>query len=183
MRGGSALGGINWDSLYQVLDGVTPLEGDCGRLCGKKCCSLRGEGGLGVYLFPGEEKVFGPEGPWFRVVGSPGEVGHFTGPRPFLLDCRGKCPRDRRPLACRLFPLAPRLDREGSLELILDPDALFICPLVKLDDPGALEPAFREGVRRVWLDLLEDRAVRENVRAYSDRVDRQAAEPWRMLLR
>lgn len=47
-----------WNRLYEMLAGLTPLAEDCGRLCRKRCCSLREEG-LGVYLFPGEESLFG----------------------------------------------------------------------------------------------------------------------------
>ncbi|MFZ5634382.1 MAG: hypothetical protein ACOY40_16235 [Bacillota bacterium] len=172
---------VKWERLYEMIGELTPLTEDCGRLCGKKCCSEQG-GGPGVYLFPGEERMFAGEAPWYRIEEHPGKVEHFTGRKPLLFNCRAKCPREKRPLACRLFPLAPRLDQSDSLEIVLDVDALFICPLVRMGYPGALNPAFAEAVRRVWLELLGYGPVRDSVREYSARIDREAAEPWRRLL-
>ncbi|MFZ5651668.1 MAG: hypothetical protein ACOY4I_12535 [Bacillota bacterium] len=46
-----------WERLYNMVGGLTPLKHDCGRLCGKKCCSVQEEG-KGIYLFPGEESMY-----------------------------------------------------------------------------------------------------------------------------
>lgn len=173
--------GINWSRLYGILEDITPLSGDCGGLCGKKCCSLKEEVGRGVLLFPGEEAMFTGEAAWCAVEEfSPG-AENFTGGS-YILNCRGTCPREKRPLACRLFPMVPYLGRQGGLEIIADPDALFICPLVRLNETGALEAQFLEGVRRVWLDLLGNSALGDVVRRYSARLDREREEPWRKLL-
>lgn len=169
-----------WENLYRMMMDLTPLEVDCGSLCSKKCCSTR-NARPGVCLFPGEEVMFEKEAGWFKIEEHPAGEEHFTGAKPLFLNCRGSCPREKRPLACRLFPLAPYLDRQGRLEIIFDGDALFICPLVRLKGPEDLAPAFVEQVREVWLDLLKDAPVRESAGRYSARVDRQAAEPWRKL--
>ena len=51
--------------LYRLFDNSTPLKADCGKLCGKSCC--KGDDG-GMYLFPGEEKVFGLLNPdWTKI--------------------------------------------------------------------------------------------------------------------
>ena len=139
--------GMNWARLYRLLEDITPLKEDCGGLCRRRCCSSTRAGGLGIYLFPGEEGLFDPEGDWYRIGRHPGGAGHFTGDSLYLLDCRGHCPREARPLACRIFPLAPHLDQSGDLNLILDD------------------------------------ALRECVKIYSERVDREAAEPWRGLFK
>lgn len=173
---------INWHELYQILGELTPLAGDCGLLCGKKCCSLR-EDGRGVYLFPGEEKLFVGETRWCRVEEHPREISYFTGRNSLILNCRGECPRDKRPLACRLFPLSPRLDQSGQLEIVFDADAMFICPLVRLGDREALVPAFWEAVQKVWQELIKHGPVRESVEVYSARVDGEAEEPWVRLFR
>ena len=40
-----------------LLETLTPLKRDCGRLCGARCCrSLEGEE-TGMVLFPGEEEA------------------------------------------------------------------------------------------------------------------------------
>jgi hypothetical protein len=168
---------INWGRLYGLLERITPLTADCGDMCRKKCCSPREEG-LGIYLFPGEDKLFpGGEG-WYRLSEYGSGAGYYTGPGGLLLNCTGKCPRSRRPLACRLFPLAPHMNGDGELEIILDRDAFFICPLVADGNIEIMEPSFRETVHRVWEELVKDFAVREAVLAYSARTDRQSADPW-----
>ena len=41
----------------KILEEVTPLKADCGRVCGAACCaSLEGEE-TGMLLFPGEEAL------------------------------------------------------------------------------------------------------------------------------
>ncbi len=172
---------FDWAEVYQLLEDVTPLLTDCGRLCKKKCCSLE-ESGRGVFLFPGEDKLFAKETSWCRVKGYTGDNMHYTGSEPLMLDCCGRCPRDKRPLVCRLFPMAPYLNREGSLEIIFDPDAYFICPLSRLEDYEVLNKHFLDRVRQVWLLLMEDEEIVENVKAYSQRLDIEAKEPWKKLL-
>ncbi|WP_286726274.1 hypothetical protein [Pelotomaculum sp. PtaB.Bin117] len=48
---------VDWDRIYRLLDDITPLAVDCGRLCGSACCS-EWEQGAGIYLLPGEESMF-----------------------------------------------------------------------------------------------------------------------------
>ncbi len=49
------------DALFaarSLLEEVTPLKSDCGRICGAACCaSLEGEE-TGMLLFPGEEALY-----------------------------------------------------------------------------------------------------------------------------
>ena len=52
-----------WKSIYRLLDRVSPIDGDCGRLCGSVCCTCgskdntKGEDELlADYL---ENRVFG----------------------------------------------------------------------------------------------------------------------------
>ena len=42
--------------VYKILDNVTPLREDCGKLCSGECC--KGDDDTGMLLFPGEEKFF-----------------------------------------------------------------------------------------------------------------------------
>ena len=51
-----------WKAIYRLLDRVSPIDGDCGRLCGAACCTCGDaekdgtEEDLGIYLYPGEHK-------------------------------------------------------------------------------------------------------------------------------
>ncbi|MFZ5644466.1 MAG: hypothetical protein ACOY46_12830 [Bacillota bacterium] len=169
---------INWERLYGVLDNITPLPADCGTLCEKRCCSVRE--GVGIYLFPGEEVIFPPGGNWYSLE-EYDDVDYYTGSKGTVLNCTGICEREKRPLACRLFPLAPYLDREGRLSIITDVDAIFICPLARVNDMDSINPDFIKAVGSVWEELLCIEKVREGVIAYSTRVDAQASDPWQRL--
>lgn len=172
---------IDWCKAYQLLESVTPLIEDCGQLCRKKCCSLE-ESGQGVYLFSGEGELFETESDWYQLKQCANDMAHYTGKKPLMLDCYGECPRDNRPLVCRLFPMAPYINPEGTLDIIFDPDAYFICPLARLKDHKRLDKLFRERVRQVWMLLLEDEDIKENVKEYSRRLDMEAQDPWKKLL-
>ena len=49
-----------------MLDSVCPIDGDCGRLCGAACCTAGDTDGeeLGIYLYPGEEKLHSRKDDW-----------------------------------------------------------------------------------------------------------------------
>jgi hypothetical protein len=172
---------FDWVKVYQLLENVTPLLTDCGQLCNKQCCSLE-ESGQGVFLFPGEDKLFETENSWCHIKRHISNNIHYTGRNSLMLDCSGQCPREKRPLVCRLFPMAPYLNREEALEIIFDPDAYFICPLSRLGDYEVLDKHFLEKVRQVWLLLVKEKEIKENVWAYSQRLDDEAKEPWKKLL-
>lgn len=172
---------INWDILYRELDTVTPLPVDCGRLCGAKCCT-EWETGAGVYLLPGEEDMFKGQN-WCQLVQIPSAESPFPAVPSFLLRCQGSCPRKKRPLMCRIFPLAPYMDSEGKLKVIFDEDGWLICPLVKLGDMEQLEPVFIQKVQSVWEKLAEHEAIKGFINHYSMRVDKEKNEPWKKLLR
>ena len=42
-------------TCYSLLRNTTPLDYDCGKICGGKCC--KGDNKTGMLLFPGEEKL------------------------------------------------------------------------------------------------------------------------------
>ena len=61
-----------------------------------------------MLLFPGEEAAY-CDCAWARV-----KPAQFEGlPQAHILVCDGRCPRDERPLACRLFPVAPHKTADG----------------------------------------------------------------------
>ena len=119
----------------RLLENVTPLKSDCGRVCGAACCrSSQGEE-TGMLLFPGEEEEYS---------GKPGWTIEHTAMGPMVI-CSGTCDRTERPLACRFFPLIPVL-RDGKAAVMTDLRARSVCPLAR-QGLSAMDPAFREAVR------------------------------------
>lgn len=126
----------------QTLESFTPLRGDCGRLCGKRCC---GGEGLGMELLPGEEKL--------SLMEDFGEItnGVFV--------CRGVCERRARPYACMIFPLFPLVkEDENGLKItaVNDLRAAPVCPIAS----ARLLPSFYRAVRRSAFILCEDPEIR-----------------------
>lgn len=119
-----------------LLGGLTPMLTDCGQLCGAACCRPDEDGQGGVYLFPGEEALLEPCA-WGRVE-----------PSPFapMLTCGGPCDRERRPLACRIFPLTPVRGKSGRWTVRMDVRARAMCPLVR-SGIGGLDPDFVRAAR------------------------------------
>ena len=139
-----------------LLSSVTPLAADCGRLCGHACCAGSLNDETGMLLFPGEE-AFYAQAPWARIVPL-----HYTlGASPaLLLTCDGRCPRDERPLSCRLFPLFCKVRGEG-FTVCLDTRAHALCPLYRYGLKG-LSQAFVQAAESSYaLPWQED-----NLRAY-----------------
>ncbi len=126
-----------YKSIYKFYRDTTPLLVDCGKLCGGACCESSDEEETGMYLFPGEEKLF-ENNPDFKIVPSEFQYGEDYAN---IVICRGSCNRDLRPLSCRIFPLVPYI-KNGKSKLIFDPRAKTICPLVELKDFSHLDKVF-----------------------------------------
>ncbi len=143
-------------SCYSVLRKTTPLSFDCGKICNGKCC--RGDEKTGMLLFPGEEKLIDPD---INVIKT--ENGYE------LAVCKGICDRNRRPLACRIYPLFPLVFEEKGeriIKVVLDFRA--DCPL---SDPKIkFKKLFLKGVKRVGKLLLLNE---ETARFYMDISDMQ----------
>ena len=136
-----------------LLEQLTPLKTDCGRLCEGACC--RGDDATGMLLFPGEDALF--EGCTFgKVIDAEFSLGGQTAR---LFVCGGSCDRANRPLACRLFPLFLKFKEDGSTKLRMDVRAKAVCPLT---DYGlsALDPECKQAARKVYDLLLEDDTCR-----------------------
>ena len=145
----------------ELLENLTPLKTDCGRLCQGACC--RGDEATGMLLFPGEEALY--EGCAFARIEA---TGFSLGGTPaLLLICDGACDRKNRPLACRLFPLFLKFREDEKPVLRLDARARAVCPLT---DYGikALDPAFRQAVRQAYALLLEDEACAAYLKALDE---------------
>ena len=142
---------IDYSYLYRKFNRRTPLKSDCGIICGGACCkSDEGEDETGMYLFPGEEKMFEKAG--FRIEESALEYG---GKRAKILFCDGKCERKSRPLSCRIFPLFPYIDKFGELRVITDKRGLFVCPLCRAELRD-FDSRFIRGVRHIGKYIMND---------------------------
>lgn len=143
----------------EMLETVTPLKTDCGRVCGARCCrSLEGEE-TGMLLFPGEEACYAGKPGWKLWKTSAGT----------LLVCPGDCARAERPLACRIFPLLPVI-RNGEVKVAADQRARAVCPLLKQGIRG-MDPAFAETVREAGKILTEDAAQRTFIERMTEEQD------------
>ena len=131
-----------------LLENETPLPGNCGRLCGARCCRpMEGEN-TGMLLFPGEEAYYAAL-PDYAIAHTPAGL---------LLTCPGQCRREDRPLSCRLFPLLPLLREEG-VRVGVDLRAKPVCPLARQGVSGVRQE-FVEAVRACGQLLAEDDAQR-----------------------
>ena len=142
-----------------LLADVTPLPGDCGRLCGAACCASLpcpeesgDEEETGMLLFPGEEELYRDRPGWSLRPAAGGGT---------LLVCPGRCDRQLRPIACRMFPLLPlaRGDGQAEIRVAMDARARAVCPLTGSGVRG-LQPAFVEAVRACGELLLADPGTR-----------------------
>ena len=173
-------------AIYRFLDHFSPIDGDCGLLCGAACCVCAGDDSgdaiassetdtaaaeddpdysMGLYLMPGEEIMFTFDEDWIRWGYLQAEIYDFPeswhGKVPFF-QCLTPpvCPREKRPLQCRTFPLAPHLTADGVLYLIYNRDPLpYACPLISDRDTHPLSPAFVKATYTVWKHLIRNSLI------------------------
>ncbi len=169
--------------VYELLDRATPVEGDCGKMCGAACCAIDGKWDaevvnpefkqscddldLVMHLMHGEEQMHDMDDEWLEwEAGDPEEYGlseDWT--RPFyMVKCHGahSCKRNLRPIQCRTFPLTPYLSEEGELKMIVFPENLpYICPIIekKLE----MDPEYIKNAYKAWKMLIGDDAIYDMV--------------------
>ena len=152
-----------YQKLYEMFDTVTPLSKDCGMLCGGACCKDGKTERKGMLLFPFEEKVLKHKG--YEIEQSEWKYGDNNA---YILYCNGNCNRKLRPLACRIFPLTPIINDDGSIKLIMNPLAKGICPLARSLKPGQLEPKFIRNVHRAINHISKLKGGKEYINMLSD---------------
>lgn len=153
--------------LYCLLNKETPLKHyDCGMLCMGACCE-ENEEGEGMYLFPGEEKIFPPRGSWYWIDSTDFSYGDKNAK---ILICKGRCSRKMRPLSCRIFPLIPHRTKSG-LELLLDPRGYGMCPFVQANSIKLLSDTFYRKVLYAMKLVDKTREGRLFINKLSETVD------------
>lgn len=155
-----------YKSIYNFYGDTTPLIVDCGKLCGGACCRSDDNEETGMYLFPGEEKLF-LDNPDFEIIDS---EFFYDGKFAKILICKGVCKRDLRPLSCRIFPLIPYIKNE-NFKLIFDPRAKSICPLTELRDFSKLDQTFVKKTKKVIKLLMKFKRTRLFLEALTDILD------------
>ena len=142
-----------------LLDNITPLKTDCGALCDHACCKTDDDGQGGVYLFPGEkDRLEKAEWASLRFCS---DLHGCT-----MLTCLAACPRDDRPMGCRLFPLTPILKKSGDWDVRLDIRAWAMCPLMCGGMRG-LNPDFVQSARAAVRLVAQDATLLPFLRAWA----------------
>ena len=159
-----------WKAIYRLLDHVSAEVFDCGTLCGSACCMNQGAEELGIYLFPGEEKLLMGQN-WLEwETQDPSELGFpdsWTEPV-YFVKCKTPpvCPRTMRPLQCRTFPLKPVIGENGVLEMIWNDEELpYQCPIIEKNMP--IHDDFYKATYTVWTHLLQDPRIMDLVLLWS----------------
>ncbi|WP_424959827.1 hypothetical protein [Ihubacter sp. mB4P-1] len=166
-------------AIYRLLDKVSPVPFDCGQLCGAICCTCGSDDEeLGIYLLPGEDKVHQDskgDNSWLTWSAENAEDFDFPDSwkgKVYFVRCKTPpvCPREKRPLQCRTFPLTPHIDAAGNLSLILnDVELPYLCPLI--EDELPLSPAFVKATLTCWKHLIRDPLIYDLVRQDSKERD------------
>jgi len=179
-----------YKAIYRLLDRVSPVPFDCGELCGCACCLPEGDD-LGIYLLPGEEKIFTGCEKWLTWNYDDAEDYEFPdswhGKIPFICcNTPPVCDRSMRPIQCRTYPVAPHLlsgddvSEEKLILILSDIDAPYICPLIEAnsvsvygsDDDGGddlmLDERSLKATYTVWKHLIKDPLIRDLVKLDSD---------------
>lgn len=152
--------------IYERLDKVSPVDFDCGQLCGEVCCvydeeDYRNEE-LALYLLPGEELMYEDSDSFelYYIDSSEIKYPHSWKDQIYLVKCKTppKCDRSIRPIQCRTFPLIPHLNKKGEFHLIFDESEFpYKCPIV--NNHIKLNDDFVRTTYEVWSMLISNPLV------------------------
>ena len=159
-------------TTYEILDKVTPLRLDCGKLCEQACCK-GGDEDNGMLLFPGEEELLANQDEWLTLT----PIDHIRS-NIYIARCNGTCPRSLRPLSCRIFPLTPYLTENDILIIKMDPRAKQLCPLAREMDKKDLLPEFTKAVRKASALLITESSIKAYIYDLSRMLDEYTNLPW-----
>ena len=127
---------------------------------------------MGIYLLPGEEKVHSRKEDWLVWSVEQAEDHDFPETwkgKIYFVRCKTPpdCPREKRPIQCRTFPLSPHFTEDGQLVMVLNDLTLpYSCPLI--EEEMELDRMFLEVTHACWLQLVGDPLIRDLVQMESD---------------
>lgn len=150
--------------IYKLMD-VSPVKYDCGALCSNACCNVSSSE-FGIYLLPGEIHCFSEKESWFVVEKQNPKQYDFPASwqndTVYFLLCSGSCPRHKRPIQCRSFPLAPHIDFNERLHVIWETLELpYKCPLIENDEN--LNLYFITNIFWGWKKLIKNKLIKDLV--------------------
>ncbi len=152
--------------IYKRLDEVSPVDFDCGTLCGEVCCVYDTDEShaeeLVLYLLPGEELMYenSDEFELYYMDSSEIKYPHSWKDSIYLVKCKNppKCDRSIRPIQCRTFPLVPHISKNGEFHLVLDETEFpYICPIIR--DHIKLNEDFINVTYEIWKKLITNPLV------------------------
>ena len=147
--------------IYERLDEVSPVDFDCGKLCGEVFCVYDSDDShteeLVLYLLPGEELMYedSPDFELYFLDSSEIRYPYSWKDNIYLVRCVNppKCDRSIRPIQCRTFPLVPHISKNGEFHLILDETEFpYECPILR--DNIKLNDDFIKVTYEVWKMLI-----------------------------
>ena len=135
---------------------------------------------MGIYLLPGEDKLHSKSDDW--LIWNEDSTEEYVFPpswkgKVFFVKCKDapKCPREKRPIQCRTFPLSPHFLDEGHLVLIWDTDPLpYVCPLIR--DNAKLNRDFILATYTVWKHLVRDPLILDLIEMNSEEREKEGRE-------
>ena len=169
--------------IYQRLDEVTPVDFDCGKLCGEVCCVYDADEThteeLVLYLLPGEELMYedSPDFELYYMDSSEIRYPHSWKDNIYLVKCKNppRCDRSIRPIQCRTFPLVPHISKNGEFHLVLDETEFpYECPIIR--DHIKLNENFINVTYEIWKMLISNPLVYELVDMDSKDRDRRTTK-------
>lgn len=169
--------------IYQRLDEVTPVDFDCGKLCGEVCCVYDADEThteeLVLYLLPGEELMYedSPDFELYYMDSSEIRYPHSWKDNIYLVKCKNppRCDRSIRPIQCRTFPLVPHISKNGEFHLVLDETEFpYECPIIR--DHIKLNANFINVTYEIWKMLISNPLVYDLVDMDSKDRDRRTSK-------
>lgn len=169
--------------IYQRLDEVTPVNFDCGKLCGEVCCVYDADEThteeLVLYLLPGEELMYedSPDFELYYMDSSEIRYPHSWKDNIYLVKCKNppRCDRSIRPIQCRTFPLVPHISKNGEFHLVLDETEFpYECPIIR--DHIKLNEDFINVTYEIWKMLISNPLVYDLVDMDSKDRDRRTSK-------
>ena len=143
-----------YDKIFSIMGDLTPLNVDCGVLCDAACC--KGDENQGMLLFPNEET-------------SLDVIKNESGAE--MVVCNGKCDRNQRPLACRIFPFFPTVDEKGKVFIEKDYRAGRLCPLLEHSDEIIFNPKFFKALKKAGKLLAKDKEISAFLKSSTEEID------------
>jgi len=154
------------ERIYKRLDKVSPVDFDCGKLCGEVCCVFDSEeypnDELALFLLPGEELMYEDSDDFelYYIDARELEFPHSWKGDVCLVKCKNppRCDRSIRPIQCRTFPLVPHITKKGEFHLVLDDSEFpYKCPII--EENIAFRDDFLIETYNIWRILIENPLV------------------------